>query len=1711
MKRKFWIRLVSILLCVVLVLGLLASGLVVLTSGAAGVTETETETGVGTSEETVETEVTEDPIAFTYNGYEWRTPKTPTVEGISADSIRDILTSVSTQVATAASGDSLSVSDMMPTYVKGLVALDWAVNNIYRVGLGSYENDEDVYESMANGSMVYDIVSPIEDLDLTSSSTMSVISTNLQSFIDNMKALRDRINDKLSSTEESGYLTGVFGAYEIDASGVSDTTVLYGTSEFFTDLKNVIENYYAKHLLVDANKVINYNDVDLNTDIQTLSDNVTNYVKSVLQQNSNMTEEGVYYDIFQSMKKNNEYDAKMVELLLDYVATIGQYSGYVLALDVQAVQVDITDNSTPNKWYKVPAYCNRRSSSDVIPTVVQTLVTNATYNENNSNGSNVGDSITEGTVSTEGTEVVSNLITGGVATDTGIAVDNGTGTITSVETSELDLTDLSYVFLACGVVYEPFISIAGGTEFQETVMRFVTASEQDNVKTILQKAISSKKPLFYIDKSASEWWGNETELTKIPVATYQPATLDSMLVDGVDVSRAYFMLTGTMSPSNVDSSTYVYSHNSASVSAFDTSTDGATTSTTEVVGGYESTSAMTVTPSNSEITVSDEEVTRPVAFVSGRAKKFASTSGSAYYCGIGGLTTMILQNAYLDQKSNSKLATASSELLYMNGLGDIVLSDNTVILPAIANPILWNYPDESKTYYTDYDLMAIDWIGGVLGKLITLPDSLAETNPISSAIEQIVGLFEDNDNYRLVTQQIGMLPSESGENYGKSGYYPYNAAFLNSFPTIIVNSEKRIKSSDSTNLGKYVLNVSDTICTAIPISEIDDESVITALRDMEVRALPIASLSFNPTGVPDNAVSMFKIGLCTTETGILSWGNNTSALLAQFTSAMNSKYQPFFPLHLDDQDFLEEYTDKSAAVALSCIEYISTSMASGGRTQADTFNYDLWINDFMGQAMLGTQYAELISKNYKVDYEELVEGQYNRFVNLIVEAVSSFLENLGKIDGVLAMKDGYSNTFFNTIMSFVQEYYVIIVVMILVIVGVKFLRGRFTLTYIVVMLCLTFAAFQVYACWMPTALPALYNFFVNDIVEDIVWSVVTVNAESYTTTYADSDRVDSDGNIHPYTSTITLYKLTDAEMEEIAGRVSSDLSEIKSGKMIMLDASAGIYVQGDQIKMSVDKLLTNNTMRGLYESQWKQVNYGEDITVISEQTNDNPYIIKLTSAYVSLESYYTPFCEIERSFLRNINDFVNIFRVSRITYSYGSGVYKDGFAFNAFTSSGIFLAPNDDTMLLGNIDIDSIEGSTFATSNDILELIHQELDPQEDWLNLIPMFEEPSITMQNSLWGRMMQRQGYYDEDWELTTWGKNKLSELVYYINTQTKQWVVNNAEQIQWCSDENAIKLTSLYATTCFTNFVSEFGYWLYPNYINAADIELTDVLYGAMTSVKDHNISTNGDIINTVLLYQGLPGLLMIFMIIVFSVIFIFVLTYLIPVLYAMLGVIAMYSILNDESGVGLVKGYAKVTGVTILLYMLYSVGLRIVKIVGYKWYGFLFCMLITILCVYFMFFVVMSVISNPMQLGNETLARNLFGALDKLTGHTLSRITSNRVEVHNRNGHVFGNFGLGSASPFRRHAPVDNRYNPRQPSRASAGYYSRSSSYDDIDDGYNPRWARRFGNYFDRSEQTNRGFTRTRVGFGRRNRDNSRVTQTQSEETTTTSSDSNTESS
>lgn len=1004
-----------------------------------------------------------------------------------------------------------------------------------------------------------------------------------------------------------------------------------------------------------------------------------------------------------------------------------------------------------------------------------------------------------------------------------------------LENNGKDLTNLALYAIAAGAIYDPFVSLAGNDLYMNTLNSFLPTDQSDELSSLIKQAINTKKPLYATTGDG----------------TYTVAKLSDMLSKDF---LGYSVIKGTLVPEASDSNTleYINGSNSIIVSA----------DTSEVINETQA------------------EFTQYL---------FYSCCNSTIhfhlnYAKPGHLTSMLIHNAYIDSTEDY-----SNYTLFLNALGDIVLADNTIVLPAISNPLLYEK------------------------------------------------------------------------------YYPYTAIYMGHTPIVKGSYDGKLLLQQSTDVNKYipVTNFSGFLGAKVL-------SAIQGTSDVETTYLYLPDFqwdSFNANGTNISGFTTQKLEQpYNINDGITNFYLNVSLV----NLANNI---PLFPV-----------IDDNSSETLANCKAIVTSALNILMAQEDK---SVLITSVIEAAKGGTSTTYLLAKNDLDSYT----STFNFFENLYVPIVESFVNTLCNIDGVLSIKNAYDSTFFSFIVNLIRDYYFYIALFLIVLVLVQYFKHSFNFTYFIFLLLVVLGVFSIYTSLLPTFSSGLYNFFTRDINHNVTWASLMDSAERYDETYRQHTL--TSGESKPYTVAIDLYMLTEEDALQISNSLTIPIEEIYSGDKIFLDEQAGIFVQGNYIKMSVDSLFANNTIQGLYSSQWENT---------TSTNTKNPYILKMTEAHPSLDSHYMPFIYIAQSFIGNLNSMTEIFQIQRRQITYDAGFSKDAFVINAFLNSALFYDASNFELLQANI----------RNSNVDISAIQSEIKFGSDWLGLSNFLMVPNPAIQNTVWGTTLRDNGYYTLEWKPTT----EMDDLIAYVNNQTKLFILENFLQICNMSDENAIKSISLYATTMFNQRVSRYFHTLYPTTLNSSEIELDEVLYTSVAPIYTRALVKTRELVPTMEHLYPFWGPLLLLVLALASVLLLSVLHFIIPILYALFGIFLVCRFALGKPLKPLYHGYIKISLSTMICYFIFNLSLSISNRLGESPLCFITVTLVVAILDYFLAHILAAVIFEPFTLGNSTFSARLIQASNRVTFGGIDKLMH---FVAGRKG--YSDHMLRSSYLYRRDTPIE----------------------------------------------------------------------------------------
>ncbi|MEG0823800.1 MAG: hypothetical protein RSG07_04775, partial [Erysipelotrichaceae bacterium] len=450
--------------------------------------------------------------------------------------------------------------------------------------------------------------------------------------------------------------------------------------------------------------------------------------------------------------------------------------------------------------------------------------------------------------------------------------------------------------------------------------------------------------------------------------------------------------------------------------------------------------------------------------------------------------------------------------------------------------------------------------------------------------------------------------------YLKQGqnYFPYTNGFIKPYPALSAGSVN-FSTQNARDDGKYVLAVEnkDEKGNVIPGAAIkrDTKAKTEVMKVLGNNSLDLTDTSFPnmaiQTSMADESIgvdSMFAYrkfkfdGDIYNDPSISQWWsafgenwlhktiNNHKAEhngLYFLTKTLNSSVTQGSRVVLFGSN-VGDLSDKDlAAIARN---YYYAIMSDGNHNLQESPNSrideEFLATQLVPYALNGITNPQAYTKNMLTDYETYTDNSANRFVKLIKGLVKPMLDELGNVTGVLGLQNAYQSPVLGKLMVMFKQYQFYALLVLIVLVGIKFMKTTMDIFHVAALTAIVVGIMYVFVNIIPVYLPTVFNAVNNNWSKELAFSTLMVKAENYSDTY--SDKTDSDGRVKMSTSSISLYKLTQMDVDALSNQLHLTKDEIYNGSAHQIDANSGLFVEGDVLKMNVDKLFLNNPIVGGY-------------------------------------------------------------------------------------------------------------------------------------------------------------------------------------------------------------------------------------------------------------------------------------------------------------------------------------------------------------------------------------------------------------------------------------------------------------------------------------------------------------------------------------------------
>ena len=947
-----------------------------------------------------------------------------------------------------------------------------------------------------------------------------------------------------------------------------------------------------------------------------------------------------------------------------------------------------------------------------------------------------------------------------------------------------------------------------------------------------------------------------------------------------------------------------------------------------------------------------------------------------YSRAVDNLTNTLLNNILESILDTSILDSAESQYLYMNPFGDIVLDDNLIVFPGAANPVFY----------------------------------------------------------------------KQGDNV--AAYNPYTVAFMNSYPTVITRS-KSFQLSSGNDLNKYAFFCdldNGTLDYPIEFNEnVKPFSVFSFKikdKDMIDVSSKYASMNF------DLGFSMFESDNALVEIYPLQYqycmfeslGNvNVSGSANPVTSIKNSQiphivFTSAQNVVVNGQLLLpysiETDTDFSIAKCIVYNAYSKLMVGADGSTRNGGYLNDNYILHYVLLSCLsGTDNPEGYTSSAKVQYDKYTASAFGRFTKMIVETCNSILTNIYSVTGVLGVNDAFDIKFIGPLFQFLRDYFFLIVIILCLGIVIVFVRETNDLVQSLLSAGIGLVVCYVVVFIMPTYLTYLFNSVNNNLAENLSYKIIATKYENSQAKERNLE-LNEDGTVKLNNSSITLYTYGVDQMEKMADELGIERSNIIGGKAYVLNASAGIYVEGDNIKCNLESLY----------------NTTEVYTKLTETPLGSSYQLYTNKIVSSNLDYYLPFYQYVDNLVVKLNKLIQVYNLPRKTSVYRQGESKDSYIVYSYVNSMPFLTPGDYSTRLTteyakrNSMSDEVIEEALEEDARIEEMLTSVFGDNSDWLGMTNWIWTPSKEERNTLWARTLQANGYYNSKWDVN---EDKMAELIHYVNFQTKKFVFDNADMFADLSDDTLIKTISLYALVTMNQKCGEYGSMLYPLFINYSEFSLQDILLCVFTSDYSKFVAMDMNISGFLVEEYGWFGVVLLTVAALFAFVYVEVITFGFPLLYLIIGVLFILKMfIAREMSKNLIKSYCRIVLLLFVSYVGFCFVIISIKSFNSSILSIITFLIVSLLCVWVIFAIVSSFISELVY-GNQNvgginfLNPHFVGSMMNGTGGFFGNLFDNREASFGFHRNVHRSLDRVLADPY--YAPPDDLLH-----YGDNLYYDRSST-------------------------------------------------------------------
>lgn len=841
----------------------------------------------------------------------------------------------------------------------------------------------------------------------------------------------------------------------------------------------------------------------------------------------------------------------------------------------------------------------------------------------------------------------------------------------------------------------------------------------------------------------------------------------------------------------------------------------------------------------------------------------------------------------------------------------------------------------------------------------------------------------------VMDDNLVIVPAAANPIYYKADVeYPLStAAFQNSYPAL--NAGLTFRTGSEQDIDKYVLMKGDNEKSPYKIAKIVSNKKIESTQLHCRNLTAYIAKEFSATNV-DNLIPImteryyFETGMLVTPCSNISINH--------------TKVFPYYPI-------FDVSKNAAKAIARSMYVHLAMNQETNEIKNNKLLNDNYILNYVIKTALDGTEMVDSFTSDMMMQYDEYEENSFERISNSLVALTNSIESSMSYERGVLSLKNPYTTAYVGTIYNWVRENVFYVIILIVIFVVLCYVRNRVDFLKLGVLVAFNVGLTAAFIYYLPNLSTYTFNFLTNNISQNMAYEILTVKSELLSNEGNSNSFVNSDGRSDKCTSSLTLHKYTRDELKEFTKGFSTDSTAYTGGKLYLVNTNTGLFIEGDCLKMNIDKIFANLKIKGGYNLDTKS-STAADVSSDTETETASYSIVAYKTVSDNLD-YYTPYYEFVDGFIAKLNAMNTICQTVPSQIVYSDGTIKDSFAVFSYLNSPMFVTPGQYTneldkyselnlnsedafasdsesdTSLSALDADNYFGA-FAKQADALEA---HFGSSKDWLGISGVLlsvsndDDKGKELRKTVWARTMRENGYYYEDW---TCNNYKIAELVAYVNKETKKFAIDIDSMLKNASDDVLIKMICLRALTAFNQEIMTKDNIAYPLFLNYDEISIHDVLTAllvddiAMFSAVDQSLA---QYVNK---NSGWFMVIILLLVVLLMYAFVLVINMTIPILCLVFTFMLIFKLSNYLDSKSLVKGFCKVIGLLALDFTLFSCGISLINSLEGGVITLVSVVSLVGICTLFYKFIISAIFTNFSDLGNIAVTAKLKDFASKLGG-------------------------------------------------------------------------------------------------------------------------------